>query len=164
MPKHTGAQGAHGSTRSCAKTPRQWGEQEENTGVYHRGPTRANTSPRWALLQPGKGSFCSMGKAHPCGCSRRLRPSPAAPRERRGKGSGQAELLAAPAATNQRGTAGSVAHRAAEEQPEYSSTSQEGPPDPTHQDPTLQTCPFGRTQHKSIRYTSVALHDTTTLR
>lgn len=105
-------------------------------------PTQALNGPCYSQgFSAGKGYFCSMGKAQPCGCSPSMRPGPTAPRERIGKGSFQAELLATPAATSQRGTTGSEAHRSAEEQPENSSTSQEGPPDPTHQDPMLQTCP-----------------------
>lgn len=111
--------------------------------MYRRGGLRvANASSKWAPVQPGIScrmrSLLLHGKSSPL----EMVPQPHRTQERgemTGKGSGQAELLVTPADTNQRGTVGSVVHLRTS--PENGTISQEGPADPTHQDPTLRKCP-----------------------
>lgn len=136
---HTGASGEPPALGQC-RTPHQgkdlW-ESRSRTRVGGGGPRLANTSPRCALFQPGIAQrtipVCYMGKA-PCRGCPRAEPQPHCG-ETAGLGSGQAELPGAPADT------GSTAHRSAEGLLESSTMSQEGPPDPTHQAPVLQTRP-----------------------
>ena len=126
--------------------------------MYRRGgPRLANTSPIWALLQPGiiyRTRFLLLhGKSSPLRMLPQAETQPHCVQEHgemTGKGSGPAELLGTPADTIQRGTLGSVAHRSAEDLPENGTTSQEGPQTLHTKTPRCRHAPLCRMQYNSI--------------